>query len=163
MHGCEGVLVLLLRAVCIAIQLQRSGASHTRHTSLAVPAAVLPRPPCWPAGPPRPRLNPPMDQPQNKFLQPDAAVVDALVAQLQAKRIGVVAHFYMDPEVQGVLSSAGGRASSSDSKAVAWQRCRVCCARQVGLHGSPRFLPCWWWFVSQGLQGVLSSAGARWP
>jgi quinolinate synthase len=34
-------------------------------------------------------------------------VVDALVAQLTAKRIGVVAHFYMDPQVQGVLSSAG--------------------------------------------------------
>ena len=46
---------------------------------------------------------------QNKFLQPDPAMVDALVAQLQAKQIGVVAHFYMDPEVQGVLSSAGGR------------------------------------------------------
>lgn len=44
---------------------------------------------------------------QNKFLQPDAKMVDALVAQLQAKQIGVVAHFYMDPEVQGVLSSAG--------------------------------------------------------
>ena len=45
---------------------------------------------------------------QNKFLRPDPAVVDALVAQLQAKKVGVVAHFYMDPEVQGVLSSAGG-------------------------------------------------------
>ena len=28
---------------------------------------------------------------------------------LQAKRIGVVAHFYMDPQVQGVLTSAGQR------------------------------------------------------
>ncbi len=46
---------------------------------------------------------------QNKFLRPDPAVVDALVAQLQAKKVGVVAHFYMDPEVQGALSSAGGR------------------------------------------------------
>ncbi|KAL4443002.1 hypothetical protein ABPG77_008493 [Micractinium sp. CCAP 211/92] len=46
---------------------------------------------------------------QNKFLQPDPAVVDALVQQLQAKKVGVVAHFYMDPEVQGVLSSAAER------------------------------------------------------
>lgn len=36
-------------------------------------------------------------------------MVDALVAQLQAKQVGVVAHFYMDPEVQGVLSSAAER------------------------------------------------------
>lgn len=57
---------------------------------------------------------------QNKFLQPDAKVVDALVAQLQAKQIGVVAHFYMDPEVQGVLSSAG-------KQAVRPCRCRRCC------------------------------------
>ena len=28
---------------------------------------------------------------------------------LSEKKIGIVAHFYMDPEVQGVLSSAAGR------------------------------------------------------
>ena len=28
---------------------------------------------------------------------------------LEAKRVGVVAHFYMDPQVQGVLTSAGAR------------------------------------------------------
>lgn len=54
------------------------------------------------------RVPPPPSRAQNKFLQPDPAVVDALVGQLAAKRVGVVAHFYMDPEVQGVLSSAGG-------------------------------------------------------
>ncbi|KAI3436690.1 hypothetical protein D9Q98_006105 [Chlorella vulgaris] len=46
---------------------------------------------------------------QNQYLQPDQSVVDALVSQLTAKRIGVVAHFYMDPQVQGVLSSAAER------------------------------------------------------
>ena len=50
------------------------------------------------------------------FLQPDAAVVDALVAQLQFKKVGVVAHFYMDPEVQGVLSSAGERRGRSSAE-----------------------------------------------
>lgn len=48
---------------------------------------------------------------QNAFLRPDGAVVDRLVEQLAAKKVGVVAHFYMDPEVQGVLSSAGELAS----------------------------------------------------
>lgn len=33
----------------------------------------------------------------------------ALAQVLAAKRIGVVAHFYMDPEVQGVLTSAAER------------------------------------------------------
>jgi hypothetical protein len=60
-----------------------------------------------------PCLSPPPPK-QNKFLQPDAGVVDALVAQLSAKRVGVVAHFYMDPEVQGVLSSAGERRAGAD-------------------------------------------------
>ena len=32
--------------------------------------------------------------------------VASLVQQLSNKRIGVVAHFYMDPQVQGVLASA---------------------------------------------------------
>ncbi len=49
---------------------------------------------------------------QNAFLQPDQATVDSLVEQLSAKKVGVVAHFYMDPEVQGVLSSAGESCSS---------------------------------------------------
>jgi quinolinate synthase len=43
---------------------------------------------------------------QDAFLHPDPAAVDKLVAVLRAKNIGVVAHFYMDPQVQGVLTSA---------------------------------------------------------
>lgn len=46
---------------------------------------------------------------QDQFLRPDAATVDALVHVLEEKKIGIVAHFYMDPEVQGVLSSAAQR------------------------------------------------------
>ena len=34
---------------------------------------------------------------------------DSLSQVLTEKRIGVVAHFYMDPQVQGVLMSAGAR------------------------------------------------------
>jgi quinolinate synthase len=43
---------------------------------------------------------------QAKYLSPDATKVQELAALLEAKQIGVVAHFYMDPEVQGVLVAA---------------------------------------------------------
>ncbi|KAK9814582.1 hypothetical protein WJX72_008196 [[Myrmecia] bisecta] len=51
----------------------------------------------------------PFAEAQVKYLQPDAGEVDALVKVLSEKKIGIVAHFYMDPEVQGVLSSAAAR------------------------------------------------------
>lgn len=37
---------------------------------------------------------------------PDEFKVKELVNVLKAKNIGVVAHFYMDPEVQGILTAA---------------------------------------------------------
>jgi hypothetical protein len=40
---------------------------------------------------------------------PPLLQVDVLVEVLSSKRVGVVAHFYMDPQVQGVLTSAGER------------------------------------------------------
>ncbi|GAB4860633.1 hypothetical protein Ancab_035795 [Ancistrocladus abbreviatus] len=43
---------------------------------------------------------------QARYLFPDESVVSKLVELLQEKKIGIVAHFYMDPEVQGVLTSA---------------------------------------------------------
>ncbi|XP_040986863.1 quinolinate synthase, chloroplastic [Juglans microcarpa x Juglans regia] len=43
---------------------------------------------------------------QAKYLLPDEFKVKELVDVLKAKNIGVVAHFYMDPEVQGVLTAA---------------------------------------------------------
>eukprot|EP00250_Pteridium_aquilinum_P016194 c22995_g1_i1 orf=194-2341(+) len=43
---------------------------------------------------------------QVKYLQPDQSKVQELAGVLQQKQIGVVAHFYMDPEVQGVLVAA---------------------------------------------------------
>ena len=42
---------------------------------------------------------------QADFLEPDRTAVDELDALLQEHRIGIVAHFYMDPELQGVLSA----------------------------------------------------------
>lgn len=43
---------------------------------------------------------------QARFLVPDKVKVQELVNLLEEKKIGVVAHFYMDPEVQGVLTAA---------------------------------------------------------
>lgn len=37
---------------------------------------------------------------------PNDSTVKELVKVLKEKRIGIVAHFYMDPEVQGVLTAA---------------------------------------------------------
>lgn len=42
---------------------------------------------------------------QAAFLKPDPAVVAELDELLRTKKIGVVAHFYMDPELQGVLAA----------------------------------------------------------
>ncbi|CAI5533211.1 unnamed protein product [Closterium sp. Naga37s-1] len=43
---------------------------------------------------------------QAQYLRPNDAAVAALVKELSNKRVGVVAHFYMDAEVQGVLVAA---------------------------------------------------------
>ncbi|KAH8975738.1 hypothetical protein BDL97_01G174500 [Sphagnum fallax] len=43
---------------------------------------------------------------QVRYLQPDVSKVHELAELLKQKQIGVVAHFYMDPEVQGVLVAA---------------------------------------------------------
>ncbi|MEZ4249668.1 MAG: quinolinate synthase NadA [Polyangiales bacterium] len=47
---------------------------------------------------------------QAAYLRPDAETVRRLAKVLREKKIGVVAHFYMDPELQGVLANvqAGG-------------------------------------------------------
>ncbi|CAE6232224.1 unnamed protein product [Arabidopsis arenosa] len=45
-------------------------------------------------------------QAQAKYLFPEESRVEELVNVLKEKKIGVVAHFYMDPEVQGVLTAA---------------------------------------------------------
>ncbi|KAL6623154.1 hypothetical protein ACP70R_033033 [Stipagrostis hirtigluma subsp. patula] len=43
---------------------------------------------------------------QAMFLSPDESKISELVNALTEKKIGVVAHFYMDPEVQGILTAA---------------------------------------------------------
>ena len=41
---------------------------------------------------------------QAMYLSPDMALVSELDALLHEKNVGIVAHFYMDPELQGVLA-----------------------------------------------------------
>lgn len=43
---------------------------------------------------------------QAAFLRPDRGTVDALSALCRDKRIGIVAHFYMDAELQGVITAS---------------------------------------------------------
>ncbi|KAE8686228.1 Quinolinate synthase [Hibiscus syriacus] len=43
---------------------------------------------------------------QARYLFPDKLKVEELVKVLKEKKIGVVAHFYMDPEVQGILTAS---------------------------------------------------------
>lgn len=43
---------------------------------------------------------------QAKYLFPNESKVNELVNVLKEKKIGVVAHFYMDPEVQGILTAS---------------------------------------------------------
>lgn len=43
---------------------------------------------------------------QERYLQPSSESVESMAALLRQKSVGIVAHFYMDPEVQGVLASA---------------------------------------------------------
>jgi quinolinate synthase len=42
---------------------------------------------------------------QARYLNPDPALVGRLESLLREKNLGVVAHFYMDPELQGVLAA----------------------------------------------------------
>jgi quinolinate synthase len=44
---------------------------------------------------------------QASYLNPDPAVVDDLRRHCVEKRVGIVAHFYMDAELQGVLTAVG--------------------------------------------------------
>ncbi|MEC9390535.1 MAG: quinolinate synthase NadA [Myxococcota bacterium] len=48
----------------------------------------------------------PFAEAQAAFLRPDAATVAELVQLLRARNVGLVAHFYMDVELQGVLTAA---------------------------------------------------------
>jgi len=93
---------------------------------------------------------------QAAYLEPNMAEVLALVHALSTKKIGVVAHFYMDPQVQGVLSSAAEHwphIAISDSLVMADAAvkmakggCRAVCVLGVD-------------FMSENVRAILDEAG----
>ena len=96
---------------------------------------------------------------QAQYLRPDLEQVKKLVHVLREKQIGVVAHFYMDPQVQGVLSEAAlewPHICISDSllmadKAVAMVEeggCRSICVLGVD-------------FMSENVRAILDEAGHK--
>lgn len=75
---------------------------------------------------------------------------------LSEKKIGVVAHFYMDPEVQGVLSQAGERwphVNISDSLVMADRAVKMAeqGCRAIAVLGVD--------FMSENVRAILDEAG----
>jgi quinolinate synthase len=95
-------------------------------------------------------------QAQARFLKPDAATVADLASLLSSKRMGVVAHFYMDPEVQGVLAAAASawpHIRISDSLAMADAAVGMARAgcEAIAVLGVD--------FMSENVRAILDSAG----
>lgn len=91
---------------------------------------------------------------QAQFLQPQPKVVEELDALLREKKIGVVAHFYMDPELQGVLSACSWEhIGVSDSLVMADRGIRMAEAgcRTVVVLGVD--------FMSENARALLTAAG----
>jgi quinolinate synthase len=91
---------------------------------------------------------------QAAYLSPRREVVDALTALLRAHQVGVVAHFYMDPELQGVLSSCDWpHVHISDSLAMADR------AVEMVEQGARRIVVLGVDFMSENVRAMLDAAG----
>lgn len=91
---------------------------------------------------------------QATYLSPDANVVAELDALLAEKKIGVVAHFYMDPELQGVLSACSWpHIHISDSLTMADA------AVKMAEEGCERVIVLGVDFMSENARAVLDAAG----
>lgn len=93
---------------------------------------------------------------QERFLHPSAESVESMASVLAQKHVGVVAHFYMDPEVQGVLAAAKERwphIHISDSLAMADAAVRMVEAgcTSVCVLGVD--------FMSENVRAILDEAG----
>ena len=91
---------------------------------------------------------------QAAFLDPDPATVARLRALLQAGEVGVVAHFYMDAELQGaLLATHWSRLHVSDSLVMADRAVAMAQAgaRSIVVLGVD--------FMSENVRAVLDSAG----
>ena len=98
----------------------------------------------------------PFAESQAAFLRPDANTVDELVELLRAQNVGLVAHFYMDVELQGVLTAAmhqWAHIHISDSlvmadRAVAMAEAGVRAIAVLGVD-----------FMSENVRAVMDAAG----
>lgn len=91
---------------------------------------------------------------QAAYLHPDPTLVRELDTLLSSKKIGVVAHFYMDPELQGVLGACSWKhIGVSDSLVMADRGVRMAEAgcRTVVVLGVD--------FMSENARAMLSAAG----
>lgn len=93
---------------------------------------------------------------QAQYLDPNTQEVDTLASLLSSKKIGVVAHFYMDPQVQGVLTSAAERwphIAISDSLVMADTAVRMVKAgcKHICVLGVD--------FMSENVRAILDDAG----
>jgi quinolinate synthase len=102
------------------------------------------------------RIEPhgPFAESQAAYLKPDPALVRQLDEQLRQNRMGVVAHFYMDPELQGALSSCEWpHVHVSDSLAMADK------AIEMARHGAERIMVLGVDFMSENVRAMLDAAG----
>ncbi|HEY5961188.1 MAG TPA: quinolinate synthase NadA, partial [Polyangiaceae bacterium] len=91
---------------------------------------------------------------QAAFLEPDQRSMDLLRSGAAANQVGIVAHFYMDPELQGVLAGSGyPHVYISDSLAMADSAVEMVRrgARQVVVLGVD--------FMAENVRAVLDHAG----
>ncbi|NOY90954.1 MAG: quinolinate synthase NadA [Deltaproteobacteria bacterium] len=91
---------------------------------------------------------------QALYLRPDAATISAVEALLERTRTGVVAHFYMDPELQGVLAGCEWPfIHVSDSLAMA--------DAAIGMveKGAERIVVLGVDFMSENVRAMLDAAG----
>jgi quinolinate synthase len=91
---------------------------------------------------------------QASFLEPDPALVAELDGLLQREQVGVVAHFYMDAELQGVLSACSSpHVHIADSLQMAERAVRMAeqGARAIAVLGVD--------FMSENVRATLDASG----
>lgn len=93
---------------------------------------------------------------QAEYLNPDPETVERLTALLRQKNAGVVAHFYMDPELQGILTaSPHPHIQISDSLAMADR------AIQMAEAGVKTVIVLGVDFMSENVRAMLDASGHR--